>query len=105
MTNQVITSDEHVTLMLDAAAWRIEITLTPKSGVVIGCADYVITQNYGAKLSEEFVVRDSDGNITTAGTRTVILLLRRSMYGAVLYWTRASPITLRSHTTYTKTVF
>ena len=63
MTNQVITSDEHVTLMLDAAAWRIEITLTPKSGVVIGCAHYVITQNYGAALSEEFVVRDSDGNI------------------------------------------
>lgn len=53
--------DAYVTLTANPAAWRIELTLTPKAGVIIGCWDYLITQEYGAGLSEQILVMNSDG--------------------------------------------
>lgn len=53
--------DAYVTLTANPAAWRIEFTLVPKAGVIIGCWDYLITQEYGAGLSEQILVMNSDG--------------------------------------------
>lgn len=56
-----VNEDAYVTLTANPAAWRIEFTLTPKAGVIIGCWDYLITQEYGAGLSEQIFVMNSDG--------------------------------------------
>lgn len=53
--------DNYVVLKANPSAWRIEFTLTPKAGVIIGCWDYLITQEYGAGLSEQILVMNSDG--------------------------------------------